>query len=65
MDRSGRAAENNFGVEEGAGDAGGDGEQFPLAAEYVDLGGAGEVEEIHGAAAADASGGRMGQRLTC
>ncbi|HWO36577.1 MAG TPA: hypothetical protein VNO32_47950, partial [Candidatus Acidoferrum sp.] len=49
--------EDDFGVEEGAGDAGGDGDEVALAGEYFDLAGAGEVGEIDGASAADAGGG--------
>src|SRR5271169_588554 len=37
-----RPTQDDFGVEEGAGDAGGNGEQFPLAAEDFDQGGAGK-----------------------
>ena len=44
-------------MEEGAGDAGGDGEQFGLAGEDFDLAGAGEFGEVDGTAAADAGGG--------
>jgi len=44
-------------MEEGAGDAGGDGEKFGLAGEEFDLAGAGDVGEVDGAAAADAGGG--------
>ena len=58
-------------MEQGAGYAGGDGNQFALAAEDFDLAGAGEFGEIDGASAADASGGefvggdggKMGQQL--
>ena len=53
------AWEDDFGVEEGAGDAGGDGEQFGLAGEDFDLAGAGEFGEVDGASAADAGGGRL------
>ena len=49
--------EDDFGVEEGSGDAGGDGDQFPLAVEDFDLAGAGEFGKVDGAAAADAGGG--------
>ena len=51
--------EDDFGVEEGAGNAGGDGEQFGLAGEDFDLAGAGEFGEVDGASAADAGGGRL------
>src|SRR5258708_30805692 len=44
-------------MEQGAGYAGGDGNQFPLAAEDFDLAGAGELGEIDGASAADAGDG--------
>ena len=53
------AWEDDFGVEEGAGDAGGDGEQFGLAGEDFDLAGAGEFGEVDGASAADAGGGGL------
>ncbi len=53
------AWEDDFGVEEGAGNAGGDGEQFGLAGEDFDLAGAGEFGEVDGASAADAGGGRL------
>ena len=49
--------ENNFGMEEGSGDAGGDGEEFGLAGEDFNLAGAGEVGKVDGAPAADAGGG--------
>lgn len=48
---------NYFGVEEGSGDAGGDGEEFGLAGEDFDLAGAGYVGKVDGASAADAGGG--------
>ena len=51
------AWEDDFGVEEGAGDAGGDGEQFGLAGEDFDLAGAGKFGEVDGASATDARGG--------
>ena len=51
--------EDDFGVEESAGDAGGDGEQFRLAGEDFDLAGAGYVGEVDGASAADAGGGGL------
>ena len=48
-------------MEQSAGDAGGDGDQFPLAAEDFDLAGARQFGEIDGATAADAgSGGFVG-----
>jgi len=46
-------------MEQGAGYAGGDGDQFPLAAEDFDLAGAGEFGEIDGASAADAGSGEF------
>jgi hypothetical protein len=62
---------DDFGMEEGAGDAGGDGEQVGLAGEDFDLAGAGEFGEVDGASAADAGGGgfvggdggKLGQEL--
>ena len=42
-------AQDDFGMEEGAGDAGRDGDQVGLAGEDFDLGVAGEVGEIDGA----------------
>jgi len=59
MDWSVRPAEDYFGVEEGAGHAGGDGDQFPLAAEDFDLAGAGKFGEIDGASVADAGSGEF------
>ena len=59
MDRSVRPTEDYVGVEEGAGHAGGDGDQFPLAAEDFDLAGAGKFGEIDGASVADASSGEF------
>ena len=47
----------DFGVEECAGYAGGDGDQIALAVEDFDLAGAGEFGKVDGAAAADAGGG--------
>ena len=44
-------------MEEGAGYAGGNGDQVALALEDFDLAGAGEVGKVDGAAAADAGGG--------
>ena len=44
-------------MEQGAGDAGGDGDQFALAGEDFDLAGAGEFGKVDGSAAADAGGG--------
>jgi len=54
---TGLATKNNFGMEQGAGDAGGDGDQVCLAAEDFDLAGAGQFGEINGASASDASDG--------
>ena len=58
-------------MEEGAGDAGGDGDQVALAGEDFDQAGAGEFGEVDGASAADAGdggfvggdGGKVGQEL--
>ena len=44
-------------MEEGAGDAGGDGDEVALAAEDFDLAGAGEFGEVNGASATDAGDG--------
>ena len=44
-------------MEQCTGDAGGDGEQFPLAGEDLDPGGAGKFGKIHGTAATNAPGG--------
>ena len=44
-------------MEEGAGDAGGDGDQVALTGEDFDLAGAGEFGEVDGASAADAGDG--------
>ena len=63
--------ENYFGVEEGAGYAGGDGNEVALSVEDFDLAGAGEFGEVDGAATADAGGGgvvggdggKLGQEL--
>ncbi len=49
--------EDDFGVEEGAGYAGGDGDEVALSVEDFDLAGAGEFGEIDGASVADAGGG--------
>ncbi len=49
--------EHDFGVEEGAGYAGGYGDQVALALEDLYLAGAGDVGKVDGAAAADAGGG--------
>src|SRR5258708_152724 len=49
--------EDDFGVEEGAGYAGGDGDKVALSVEDFDLAGAGEFGEIDGASVADAGGG--------
>ncbi len=46
-------------MEEGAGYAGGDGDQVALAGEDFDLAGAGEVGEVDGASAADAGDGGL------
>ena len=54
---TGLATEDEFGVEQGAGHAGGDGDEVYLAGEDFDLTGAGDVGEIDGASAADAGGG--------
>jgi hypothetical protein len=43
-------------VEEGAGYAGGDGDEIALSGEDFDLAGAGEFGEVDGASAADAGG---------
>jgi len=51
------AGEDDFGVEEGAGYAGGDGEEVGLSGEDFDVAGAGDVGEVDGAAVADAGGG--------
>ena len=63
--------QHDLGVEQRAGDASGDGDQFPLAAEDFDLGGAGKFGEVDGASAADAGdggfvggdGGKIGQEF--
>lgn len=57
--RSVRPTQDDFGVEEGAGYAGGDGNQFPLAAKDFDLTSAREVGEINGASVADAGSGQF------
>ena len=44
-------------MEQGAGDAGGDGEQVVLVGEHFHLAGTGEFREIDGTATADAGGG--------
>ena len=49
--------EDDFGVEEGAGYSGGDGEQFPLSGEDFDLAGTGKFWKVDGTAAADAGDG--------
>ncbi len=46
-------------MEEGAGYAGGDGDEVALAGEDFDLAGAGEVGEVDGASAADAGDGGL------
>lgn len=56
-DRSVRPTQDDFGVEQGAGDASGDGDEVALAEENLDLPGAGEFGEIDGASATDAGGG--------
>jgi len=58
-------------MEQCAGYAGGDGDQFPLAAKDFDLAGAGKFGEVDGASAADAGdrgfvggdGGKVGQEF--
>ena len=63
--------EDDFGMEEGSGDAGGDGEEFGLAGEDFDLAGAGKFWEVDGSSAANAGGGgfvggdggKLGQEL--
>ena len=55
---SGRG-EYDFGMEEGAGDAGSDGDEVALALEDFDLGRARVVGEIDGASATDAGGGEV------
>ena len=53
--------EDDFGVEEGAGYAGGDCDEVTLAGEDFDLGGAGNVGEVDGTSTADAGyGGFVG-----
>ena len=52
-----RRGEDDFGMEEGAGYSGGDGDEVALAGEDFDLAGAGKIGEIDGASAADAGGG--------
>jgi len=49
--------EDDFGMEQGAGYAGGDGDEIALSVEDFDLAGAGEFREVNGAAIADAGGG--------
>ena len=51
------ACEHDLGMKQGAGDAGGDGEEIALSGEDLDLARAGEFEEIDGASGADAGGG--------
>jgi hypothetical protein len=51
--------EDDFGVEEGAGYAGGDGQEVGLSGEDFDVAGAGDVGEVDGAAVADAGGGGL------
>src|SRR5580704_7632850 len=51
------AGEDDFGVEEGAGEAGGDGEEVGLSGEDFYVAGAGNLGEIDGAAVANAGGG--------
>ena len=53
------AGEDDFGMEESAGYAGGDGDEVALSGEDFDLAGAGEVGEVDGASAADAGGGEF------
>ena len=53
------AGEYDLGVKECACDPGGDGDQFPLAAEYFDLPGTREFGQIHGASATDTGGVRF------
>src|SRR5437867_3699800 len=49
--------QHDFGVEEGAGDAGGDGDQGALIGKDFDMGDAGNVGKIDGASAADEGDG--------
>jgi len=52
--------EDDFGVEQRPGYAGGDGDQVPLAVEDLDLASAGEFGKVDGASAANAGGGGVG-----
>jgi len=71
MSRELSVGEDEFGMEEGAGYAGGNGDEDALSVEDFDLAGAGEFGEVDGAAAADAGGGgvvggdggKLGQEL--
>jgi len=51
--------EDDFGMEQTASDAGGDGEEGGLSGEDFDLAGAGDVGKVDGTAAADAGGGGL------
>ena len=51
------ADEDDFGMEQGSGYAGGDGEELPLSIKDFDLAGAGEFGEIDGASVADSGDG--------
>lgn len=53
------SAEDDFGVEQGAGYAGGYSQEVALAGENFDLTGAGGVGEVDGASGADAGGGQL------
>lgn len=51
--------EDDFGMEEAAGYAGGYGDQVGLVGEDFDVAGAGEFWKVDGASVADAGGGRL------